>query len=48
MLNLIKKLFTSGYNNNPKAIIIACYFNPPNIFINYEKKLNFHCQYKQS
>lgn len=28
MLNLIKNWFTSGYNNNPKAIIIACYFNP--------------------
>jgi len=28
LLSIINNLFTSGYKNNPDAIIIACYFNP--------------------
>lgn len=28
MLTQLKNLFTTGYKNNPDAIIIACYFNP--------------------
>jgi hypothetical protein len=28
MITLLKNLFSSGYKNNPDAIIIACYFNP--------------------
>lgn len=28
LLSRINNLFTSGYKNNPDAIVIACYFNP--------------------